>query len=91
MGAAAISNYLDRIDRNLFRCVFPPRAKLASLSVTLRPKSMRQEVCKSKERFPASGRMGQSVIESRVDDQILTKRAGNCPEIAYGVSILEGL
>lgn len=52
---------------------------------------MRQEVGKSKERFPPSGRAGQPMTESRVDHEILAKRAGKRPEIAHRVAILEWL
>ena len=90
MGAAAISNYIDKIDRNLFRRV-SRQAKLLSLSVTLHPKSMRQEVCKSKEGFPPSGRVGEPMIKPRVDHQILAKGAGNRPKVTDGVAILEWL
>jgi len=60
-------------------------------SMTGHPKTMRQQVSESHERFPPGGRFGQSAIESCVNHQILAKGTGNRPEATDGVALLEWL
>ena len=75
----------------IYSVVFPCRVELRSLSVMLHPESMRQEVRESREHFPPGRSVGQAMIKSRVDYQILAKRTRDRSKIADGVAILEWL
>lgn len=55
------------------------------------PKAMRQQVRESYEDFPLSGGRCQPVIEPSIDDQVLTHRIGNRPQIPHCVAVLEWL